>query len=148
MKAPKTITNSYHDFRILNVSKSTRHPQRRGRFMAIQEGSDPNDPQMRECTFVLTRGGTWMHCYLFLLLPGPLRRQAVFDTLRRARRYWPNYASGSKVWLARRADLRRQPNAHQEGVLQLEHALSDTASSRGYRNERVQGAAFVGSDGI
>lgn len=81
MKAAKTITNSYHDFRILNVSKSTRHPERRGPFMAIQEGSDPNDPQMRECTFVLTRRGTWMHCYLFLLLPKPLRRQAaVFDT--------------------------------------------------------------------
>ena len=81
MKAAKTITNSYHDFRILNVSKSTRHPERRGPFMAIQEGSDPNDPQMRECTFVLTRRGTWMHCYLFLLLPRPLRRQAaVFDT--------------------------------------------------------------------
>ena len=81
MKAAKTITNSYRDFRILNVSKSTRHPERRGPFMAIQEGSDPNDPQMRECTFVLTRRGTWMHCYLFLLLPRTLRRQAaVFDT--------------------------------------------------------------------
>jgi len=81
MKAAKTITNSYHDFRILNVSKSTRHPERRGPFMAIQDGCDPNDPQMRECTFVLTHRGTWMHCYLFLMLPRPLRRQAaVFDT--------------------------------------------------------------------
>jgi hypothetical protein len=80
MTAAKTITNSYHDLRILNVSKSTRHPERRGPFMAIQEGSDPNDPQMRECTFVLTRRGTWMHCYLFLLLPRSLRRQAaVFE---------------------------------------------------------------------
>jgi hypothetical protein len=76
----RAITNSYHDFRILNVSKRTRHPEQRGPFMAIQEGSDPNDPQMRECTFVLTRRGTWMHCYLFLMLPTPLRRQvAVFD---------------------------------------------------------------------
>jgi hypothetical protein len=80
MKTAKAITNSYHDFRILNVSKSTPHPERRGPFMAIQEGSDPNDPQMRECTFVLTRHGTWMHCFLFLLLTKPLRRQvAVFE---------------------------------------------------------------------
>jgi hypothetical protein len=172
MKAAKTITNSYHDFRILNVSKSTRHPKRRGPFMAIQKGSDPNDPQMRECTFVLTRRGTWMHCYLFLLLPGrcdvrqqcstrhrissrwrknsrksllpsrlPCRcttssaamcRHWQATTIRRARRYWPSYASGSKVWLARRADLGWQPNAHEKGVLQQERAVSDTGSPCGY----------------
>ena len=80
MKIARAIRNSYHDFRILDVSKSTRNPKRHGPFMAIQEGSDPNDPRMRECTFVLTRRGTWMHCYLFLLLPRSLRRQvAVFD---------------------------------------------------------------------
>lgn len=82
MSAAPTITNRFRDFQLLDVSKTTRHPEHRGPYMMIQHGSAPEDPQLRECTFTLTKRGTWLHCYVFFLLPKPVRRQvAVFETV-------------------------------------------------------------------
>ncbi len=78
----KTITNSFQDFRLLEISRTTKHPESRGPYMVAQTGSTPGDPEVRECTFALTRRGTWLHCYIFFLLPRDLRRQiAVFETV-------------------------------------------------------------------
>lgn len=82
MKIARTITNQFKDFRLLEVGKTTRHPERRGPYMVVQTGSAPGDPEFRECTFALTHKGTWMHCYVFFLLPRPLRRKiAVFESV-------------------------------------------------------------------
>ena len=81
MNATKTITNSFHDFHLLEISKTTHHPEKRGPFMVSQSGSAPGDPELRECTFVLTKRGTWMHLYIFFLMPHTMRHQvAVFDS--------------------------------------------------------------------
>lgn len=82
MTATRTITNHFPDFRLLNVAPTTAHPEQRGPFMVVQTGSAPADPQLRECTFALTHHGTWLHCFLFFLLPKPARRKiAVFETV-------------------------------------------------------------------
>jgi len=81
MNATKTITNSFHDFHLLEISKTTHHPEKRGPFMVSQSGSAPGDPELRECIFVLTKRGTWMHLYIFFLMSHELRhRVAVFDS--------------------------------------------------------------------
>jgi len=82
MSVARTITNDFRDFHLLEVSKTTKHPERRGPYMVVQTGSAPGDPQMRECTFALTKRGTWMHCYVFFMLPRPIRRRvAVFESV-------------------------------------------------------------------
>lgn len=80
--AERTISNHFPDFRLLNVAATTHHPERRGPYMVTQTGSAPGDPTQRECTFALTRKGTWMHCFLFFMLPRDLRRSvAVFEDM-------------------------------------------------------------------
>lgn len=82
MTADRTITNHFPDFRLLNVASTTRHPEQRGPYMVVQTGSAPDDPEMRECTFALTRRGTWLHCFLFFMMPKPVRRNvAVFESV-------------------------------------------------------------------
>jgi len=82
MIADRAITNHFPDFRLLNVASTTRHPEERGPYMVVQTGSAPDDPEMRECTFALTRRGTWLHCFLFFMMPKPVRRKiAVFETV-------------------------------------------------------------------
>jgi len=81
MNASRTITNSFHDFHLLEISKTTHHPEKHGPFMVSQSGSAPGDPELRECTFVLTKRGTWMHLYIFFMMPNAMRHQvAVFDS--------------------------------------------------------------------
>jgi hypothetical protein len=82
MSISSTITNNFTDFHLLEVSHTTRHPERRGPYMVVQTGSAPGDPEMRECTFALTRRGTWLHCYVFFVMPRELRRKvAVFESV-------------------------------------------------------------------
>ena len=82
MSHPKTITNEFSDFHILEVSKTTHHPERRGPYMVIQTGKAPDDLKMKECTFALTKSGTWMHCYVFFVLSKEFRRKtAVFKSI-------------------------------------------------------------------
>ena len=81
MHVSKAITNSFQDFHLLEISKTTHHPEKHGPFMVSQSGSAPGDPELRECTFVLTKRGTWMHLYIFFLMPHTMRHQvAVFDS--------------------------------------------------------------------
>lgn len=81
MLATRTITNSYQDFQLLELSKLL-HTEGRGPFMVVQEGCAPDDSSSRHCSFVLTHRGTWLHYYLYLALPEELRRQiAMFDTV-------------------------------------------------------------------
>lgn len=80
--ASRTITNHFADFHLLNVASTTRHPDDRGPYMVVQTGSAPGDPELRECTFALTRRGTWLHCFLFFMMPRAVRRQiAVFESV-------------------------------------------------------------------
>ena len=74
MNIARSITNHYPDFRLLELSKTTPHPETRGPYMVVQDGADPQDPTSRECTFVLTRRGTWLHFYVFLMLPVDIRQ--------------------------------------------------------------------------
>jgi len=81
MTASRAITNRYQDFQLLDLSKLMKRTQGRGPFLLVQEGCDPADPHSRECSFVLTRRGTWLHYYLFLALPETVRyRCAMFET--------------------------------------------------------------------
>ena len=80
MLATRTITNSYQDFQLLELSKLL-HTEGRGPFMVVQEGCAPDDSSSRYCSFVLTHRGTWLHYYLYLALPEAVRRVAMFDTV-------------------------------------------------------------------
>lgn len=81
MIASHTITNRFTDFRLLDLSKLEHRVEGHGPFMMVQDGSAPDDPKMRECSFVLTKRGTWLHFYLYLALPAEVRsRCAHFDT--------------------------------------------------------------------
>ena len=81
MLATHTITNHFTDFRLLDLSKVEKRLEERGPFILVQDGSAPEDPRMRECSFVLTKRGTWLHFYLYLALPkGVQRHCAQFET--------------------------------------------------------------------
>ncbi len=82
MSSARTITNVFSEFQLLEVSATTKHPERRGPYMVVQTGSAPGDSEFRECTFALIRRGPWMHCFVFFILPRELRRKvAVFETV-------------------------------------------------------------------
>lgn len=81
MIATRTITNSYQDFQLLEMSKLLHRTEGRGPFMVVQEGCAPDDSSSRHCSFVLTHRGTWLHYYLYLALPEAVRRVAMFDTV-------------------------------------------------------------------
>jgi len=82
MKTANAITNRYQDFQVLNLCQLVHHVEGRGPFMVTQEGCDPNDAAMRECSFVLTKRGTWLHFYLYLALPESVRQHcAHFETV-------------------------------------------------------------------
>ena len=82
MKPASPITNQYQDFKVLNLAQLLHRTEGRGPYMITQDGCDPNDPTMRACSFVLTRRGTWLHFYLYLALPEPVRRScAQFETI-------------------------------------------------------------------
>lgn len=93
MIASRSITNRYQDFRLLDLSKLMKRTDGRGPFLLVQEGCDPADPQFRECSFVLTRRGTWLHYYLFLTLPEIVRRRcAMFESSGEALEFAGNLA--------------------------------------------------------
>lgn len=82
MKTANSITNSSQDFQLLNLCKLVHHVEGRGPFIVTQDGCDPNDSTMRQCSFVLTRRGTWLHFYLYLALPETVRQNcAYFDSI-------------------------------------------------------------------
>jgi hypothetical protein len=81
MLAARTITNSYQDFQLLELSKLLHRTSGRGPFMVVQDGSAPDDSSSRHCSFVLTHRGTWLHYYLYLALPEQVRQVAMFDTV-------------------------------------------------------------------
>ncbi len=77
----RVITNQYQDFHLLALGQLMSQGDQRGPFMWVQDGCAPDDPRQRSCSFVLTRRGTWLHYYLFLALPDPVRRHcALFET--------------------------------------------------------------------
>lgn len=85
MNTANAITNRSQDFKILNLCQLVHHVEGRGPFMVTQDGCDPNDPKMRECSFVLTKRGTWLHFYLYLALPETVRQKcAHFETVAEA----------------------------------------------------------------
>jgi len=73
MKATRALTNSHQDFQVLNLSEILHRAEGRGPYLVTQDGCDPNDPTMRQCSFVLTKRGTWFHFYLYLALPEAVR---------------------------------------------------------------------------
>ncbi len=82
MNPASKITNRYQDFRLLDLSRLTSHPEHHGPFMVVQDGADPADINMRPCSFVLTRQGTWLHYYLFLTIPREMRpRLGMFESV-------------------------------------------------------------------
>lgn len=82
MKTAPAITNRYQDFHVLNLCQLVHHVEGRGPFMVTQDGSAPNDPTLRACSFVLTRRGTWLHFYLYLALPDSVRQRcAHFESI-------------------------------------------------------------------
>lgn len=82
MKIASSITNQYSDFHLLNLSELIHHTPGRGPFMVTQDGCAPDDPAMRQCSFVLTHRGTWLHFFLYLALPPRVRAQcAHFETV-------------------------------------------------------------------
>lgn len=77
----RVLTNDYRDFQLLELGQLTGNREGRGPYMWVQDGIAPHDPQARNCSFVLTRRGTWLHYYLFLALPESVRRHcAQFDS--------------------------------------------------------------------
>jgi hypothetical protein len=85
MKTANAITNRSQDFKLLNLCQLVNHVEGRGPFMVTQDGCDPADPRMRECSFVLTKRGTWLHFYLYLALPETVRQKcAHFETVAEA----------------------------------------------------------------
>lgn len=85
MKTADAITNRPQDFKILNLRQLVHHVDGRGPFMVTQDGCDPGDQKMRECSFVLTKRGTWLHFYLYLALPETVRQKcALFETVAEA----------------------------------------------------------------
>lgn len=81
MNIPPIITNNPHDFCIQEMSAMLGTPGR-GPFLAVQRGAAPGDPRVRDCVFVLTQRGTWLHFYLFIALPADVRRRiAMSDTI-------------------------------------------------------------------
>ena len=82
MKIASSITNQFQNFHVQNLCQLVHHVEGRGPFIVTQDGAAPDDPQMRECSFVLTKRGTWLHFYLYLALPEKVRAQcAHFETI-------------------------------------------------------------------
>jgi len=77
MAIGEPITNRFSNFKLLELSKTQGHPGKRGPYMVAQTGSAPGDPALRECTFALTRRGSWLHHYILFMLPTELRDQIV-----------------------------------------------------------------------
>lgn len=81
MKTATAITNRYQDFKVLNLCQLVHQVEGRGPYMVTQDGCDPNDATGRACSFVLTKRGTWLHFYLYLVLPETVRQKcAHFET--------------------------------------------------------------------
>jgi len=78
MTTSAAITNNPQDFCIQEMSAVFGTPGP-GPFLAVQRGAAPGDPRMRECFFVLTRRGTWLHFYLFIALPDDVRRRVAMS---------------------------------------------------------------------
>ena len=82
----KTITNSFHDVRLLSMSKwrqaSEISPRDHGGpYVVLQAGFDPDDGKMQPDEFVLGRSGKWLSVGFFYKLPVPDRRaEYVFGT--------------------------------------------------------------------
>ena len=82
MKIASSITNQFPNFHVQNLCRLIHGVEGRGPFIVTQDGAAPNDPQMRECAFVLTKRGTWLHFYLYLALSEKVREQcAYFETV-------------------------------------------------------------------
>jgi hypothetical protein len=82
MKLAGSITNQFQNFQVQNLCQLVHHVEGRGPFIVTQDGAAPEDRQMRECSFVLTRRGTWLHFYLYLALPEKVRAAfTYFETV-------------------------------------------------------------------
>jgi hypothetical protein len=98
MIAQRTITNRLADCELFDLSKLMGSKDGRGPFLLVQEGCDPGDPRMRECSFVLTHRGTWLHYYLYLALPESVRRRcALFERANEAMQRVESLPDGVRV---------------------------------------------------
>lgn len=85
MQTARAITNRFQDFTLVNLAPLVHRTEGRGPYLVTQDGSAPDDPVQRACSFVLTRRGTWLHFYLYLALPEAVRAAcAQFDTSQEA----------------------------------------------------------------
>ena len=87
MDTAAAISNDFQAFRLWNLTDSgprtAGEPAPRGPYMVVQDGCAPGDPTSRLCSFVLTRRGTWLHGFLFFMLPERVRREiGAFDSVR------------------------------------------------------------------
>lgn len=81
MSSSRILTNHFPDFQLQELGHWLGDGTQRGPYLISQDGTAPDDPQQRHCSFVLTRRGTWLHYYLFLALPEQVRRRcALFET--------------------------------------------------------------------
>ncbi|MBL9169200.1 MAG: hypothetical protein JNN07_15780 [Verrucomicrobiales bacterium] len=78
VKLANSITNQFQDFHVQNLCQLVHHVEGRGPFIVTQDGAAPDDPRMRQCSFVLTKRGTWLHFYLYLALPEVVRDQLTY----------------------------------------------------------------------
>jgi hypothetical protein len=82
----KNITNSFHDVRLLSLSKWRQAGEisprdHGGPYIVTQEGFDPEDSKMQPDEFVLGRSGKWLSLGYFYNMPVPDRRaEYVFGT--------------------------------------------------------------------
>jgi hypothetical protein len=85
METASSITNDFRDFQLWNlagVGGAALPSAPRGPYMVVQDGCAPTDPVSRKCSFVLTRRGTWLHCFLFFMLPESVRHGVgIFDSI-------------------------------------------------------------------
>jgi hypothetical protein len=82
----RNITNSFLDVRLVSLSSWRQANEitprdRGGPYVILQEGYDPNDPNVSPDEFVLGRSGKWLPLGLFYRLPVPDRRaEFIFGT--------------------------------------------------------------------
>ena len=81
------ITNHFLDVRLVSLSSWSQASEisprdRRGPYVVLQEGYDPNDFKMRPDEFILGRSGKWLSLGWFYKMPVEERRaEFVFGTV-------------------------------------------------------------------
>jgi hypothetical protein len=72
-----TVTNDFARFTIVNLDPES---PARGPFIVSQQGSDPQDPKVQVCTYLLTRDGEWVRWASVFAVPGGMADDLLFDS--------------------------------------------------------------------